>query len=224
MVRRISAIVPLLFITLLCVGCVEGGYLILEYLLIKTQVSQKQNSVAPLAKKHKILENSTQKHNYTIILQRNIFGEPPSLDTAGTVAKSDPEKDLKVTTLEIILKGTISAGEEDSRAVIYDKLNKKQDLYQEGDAIQDAFVKEILRSKIILSFKGKDEILVMSDTAGAAEPVAPIAVNPKAIHPKSGAVVPGVLRKPVRRIVKPQPVRPVRRIVGGGKDDIQPIE
>jgi len=224
MVRRIPAIVPLLFITLLCVGCVEGGYLILEYLLTKTSVSQQQSSVAPLVKKGKKIDNSKQKHDYTIILQRNIFGKPPSGDVVDTVVKSEPKKDLIVTNLEIALKGTINSGTEGSRAIIYDKLNKKQDLYQEGDAIQNAFVKEILRNKIIISFKGKDEILVMSDTAGTAESAAPIAVNPQVVHPQGGAAVPGVLRKPVRRIVKPQPVRPIRRIVGGGKDDVQPIE
>ena len=221
MVRRISAIMPLLFITLFCVGCVEGGYLILEHLLAKMEVTQEQGFVEPVAQERRSTNDTQQEPDYMIIVQRNIFGSPPPLDDGEFTVDNDPVQEMDVTSLDIVLKGTISVREGKSRAIILDKIDKKQNLYQEGDTIQGAFVKEILRTKVILSYNGRDEALIMSDTAGTAESPSPIAVNPQI---ERGAAFSENLRKPARRIVQPQSIRPVRRLVGGNNTTIQPIE
>ena len=51
------------------------------------------------------------------------------------------------------------------RAIIFDKTVNKQALYETGDAVQGAVVKEILRGKVILVYNGRDEMLDMSEAA-----------------------------------------------------------
>ena len=73
MTSRISGIFPLLFITLLCVALVEGGYLLFEHFILKTVESPKTSEAVPAANP----ENKTidaVKNDYRIILQRNLFG------------------------------------------------------------------------------------------------------------------------------------------------------
>jgi len=204
MAHRISSLVPLLFITLLSVGCVEGGYQALEYFLFKSPAgrgSVVEKISGKMAPKPEVTE---QKHDYRIILKRNLFGAPP------TDKKNDPEKEvndlsgeLETTSLEIALKGTVNGEGKSNRAIILDKKSKKQELFQEGDAIQGAFVKEILRNKVILSFNGKDEVLEMSDTAGSAEPTRPVAVAPgESLRPVGSGSGTRVQRKVPRRVVR----------------------
>ena len=217
MARRISDIVPLLFITLLCVGFVEGGYLALEYFLMKDQTDRKntvQQSVAKPAQKPKA---APKKHDYKIILQRNLFGAPPAANVAETVVNA-PAKDLEETTLKIALKGTIHGVEESDRAIILDQKSRTQQLYQKGDGIQGAFVKEILRGRVILSHNGNDETLDMSDTAGSAEVAGPVAVAPRRTRKKaSSRVAPRVQNRPARRVRKPRIIRPLKPVTGASK-------
>ncbi len=217
MARRISSIVPLLFITLLCVGLVEGGYLALEFFLLRDQTGREDVVREPAAVPVHRVEVTEQKHNYRIILQRNLFGPPPSAKKAENVEKTSvPVEDLEETSLKIALKGTINGLEESERAIILDKKNKIQKLYQKGDGIQGAFVKEILRGRVILSHNGNDEVLDMSDTAGSAELAGPVAVTP-GISPKKtvpGVAPGGVQARPVRRVRKPRIIRPLKPVSG----------
>jgi len=209
MAHRISGIVPLLFITLFCVGCVEGGYRALEYFLVKGLVGKVSVAEQPPVQVVRKTEIVQQKHGYTIILKRNLFGPPPAAKK-NEVKVKDPAEDLETTTLKIVLKGTIDGEGGSKRAIILDKKSKNQELFQKGDGIQGAFVKEILRGKVILSYNGRDEVLVMSDTAGKAEP-GPVAVTPGTVRKR---VIPGsrpvIQKKPARRIVKPRVIRPAK--------------
>lgn len=217
MARRISSIVPLLFITLLCVGLVEGGYLALEFFLLRDQTGREGVVQEPAAEPVHRVEVTEQKHDYRIILQRNLFGPLPSAKKAENVEKTSvPVEDLEETSLKIALKGTINGLEESERAIILDKKNKTQKLYQKGDGIQGAFVKEILRGRVILSHNGNDEVIDMSDTAGSAELAGPVAVTP-GISPKKTVpgVAPGAVRaRPVRRVRKPRIIRPLKPVSG----------
>lgn len=214
MAQRISGIVPLLFITLLCVGLVEGGYLALEYFLMKDQAGGKSVAEQPVTKPVQRTEVTERRHDYKIILKRNLFGAPPSTGQAEVKAPV-PAEELEETSLKIALKGTINGVEEHDRAIIVDKKNKSQKLYQKGDGIQGAFVKEILRGRVILTHNGKDEVLDMSDTAGSAELAGPVAVTPgagpKRVVPRVGT---GVKAKPARRVRKPRIIRPLKPVKG----------
>jgi len=175
MAHRISGIVPFLFITLLCLAAVEGGYLALEYFLMKGVVAEKGggDSQSPV---RKVVRSATaeQKHDYRVILERNLFGSTPGPAKIET-APNEPSEDQ----------------------------------YQVGDGIQGAFVKKILRGKVILTYNGQDEVIEMSETAGSAESPSPVAVAPgtvqKTVVPRAS---PAVQRKPARRIVKPRVIKP----------------
>ena len=217
MAHRISDIVPILFITLLCVGFVEGGYLALEYFLVKDQgdrTSTAQQLVAKPAQRTKV---APRKHDYRIILERNLFGALPAAGVAEAVVNAST-KDLEETTLKIALKGTIHGVDESDRAIILDQKSRTQQLYQKGDGIQGAFVKEILRGRVILSHNGNDETLDMSDTAGSAEVAGPVAVAPRGTSKKAvPRVAPRVQGRPARRVIKPRIIRPLKPVTGASK-------
>lgn len=177
MTARITDILPVLLITLLCVVAVEGGYQALEYFVLRTPVEQPVilDTVA-VEKDSTGRAEQKKKHDYNIILQRNLFGPLPGEAEPEATVDPDYAENLKLTNLDIVLMGTINGGEGAGRAIILDKKSRKQELYEKGDAIQGAFVKEILRGKVILVYNGKDEMLDMSEAANVrasyARPVA----------------------------------------------------
>ncbi len=99
---------------------------------------------------------------YAKISQRALMGGP-------TLEREEKKEDmgeeqiaaLKPTRLNVVLIGTVSGPERVAFAVIEEKGKKEQGLYQIGDQIQGALIKKVLRGKVILEVKGKDEILEM---------------------------------------------------------------
>jgi hypothetical protein len=192
MTSRISGIVPLLLITLICIGLVEGGYLLLERFVLDTfdNPASDQSKGDMAAKNPETKTAGATKVDYRIILQRNLFGQPPNTEKSAVAPVPVPKEALKPTTLEIVLMGTITGSEGKERAIIMDKKSYKQELYEKGDAVQGALVKEISRGKAILSYNGRDEILDMSEAAKVRMPVkARPPVNPATLAPGQG--VPG---------------------------------
>lgn len=99
--------------------------------------------------------------SYRSIVQRDLF------KTAK--AQAAPVKDTGVnleeigeTTLKNLkLWGTVTGDAEQSYAVIENTQNRQQNLYRVGDSIQNATLKLILRSKVVLTHSGRDEMLAM---------------------------------------------------------------
>lgn len=166
MAAQISRILPLLVITLCCIGVVEGGYSLLEYFLFREPAQEEAAQPGGQEAQEKTAQVPSGKdRDYNIILTRNLFGQPartektaptPAVDVAG-LEKSD---------LDIVLVGTIG-GSEGNRAVILDKKTKRQELYKEGDEVKgaNANVKEILRGKVVLDVQGREELLDLSEAA-----------------------------------------------------------
>ena len=183
MAQRFSNIIPLLLITLFCVGIVEGGYSGLEYFLLRNPVKHDRIATDTSADKRaeSPLEHAEQSYDYHIILERNLFGKAAGNSSVTKKAEQydNLPKDLEATRLDIILKGTIWGVENgEDRAIILDEKTTIQDLYRQGDSVQGARIKKILRGKVVLSHNGKDEVLEMSETAGSAEPEVPVAAGP----------------------------------------------
>jgi general secretion pathway protein C len=102
---------------------------------------------------------------YTPIMQRDLF------KTAKTPTPPPPTdrvklEELEETQLKLKLWGTVSGLEKRSYAVIEDTQKREQDLYRVGDSVQGATVKAILRSRVVLSVNGKDEVLAMEQLVG----------------------------------------------------------
>lgn len=108
-------------------------------------------------------KRSSIKKQYDNIMSRNIF----KVDIDGKKDAQEnkhigqePEK-IEATTLKLELWGTVT-GKPEAFAVIEDKQSHKQALYQTGDLIQGAEIKEILRHSVILVYKGKPQVLEMT--------------------------------------------------------------
>jgi hypothetical protein len=229
MAARIPGIVPILFITLICVGIVEGGYQAFEYFILRPPVQKEilSGDISEGGSTGKV--EREVKHDYKVILERNLFGPPPGKEGPASTDSLEYSETLKSTSLNIVLMGTINGSGDDNRAIILDKKSRDQELYEKGDAIQGAFVKEILRGKVILALNGKDEVLDMSEAAtmrsaykvaNAARTKAkarvarkrPVAVAPRA--DRSGEFDPQVSSQgtPRRVINRPRAIRPTRSI------------
>ena len=109
MPARITDILPLLLITLLCVGIVEGGYLALEYFVLQPSAEQVK-PLAPVAAVHEatVEDESVEVQDYRAILQRNLFGPPPGTDQPAVKGDANSGEDLQLTSLDIVLMGTIN--------------------------------------------------------------------------------------------------------------------
>jgi len=160
---RISGIIPLLFITLLCVGMVEGGYQMFEYFVLDPR-SESVGASVNQAEKSESRSVVQQKIGPEVILQRNLFGALTGDKPAGPPVPEKTEAPT-ATTLQIVLMGTVTGSEGTERAIILDKAKKKQELYSKGDEVQGALVKEIRRGKVILAQNGREEILDISEAA-----------------------------------------------------------
>jgi len=192
-----------------------------EYFLTKSSMKNRKMLVVPPAgpSGENVVGKAGQQHDYHIIFKRNLFGGF-SQERKGAGRRDGMPENLETTRLNIVLKGTIHGpGVNGRRAVIFDGRTAEQNLYRQGDFIQDARIRKILRGKIILSHKGKNEILEMSETAGSAEPVAPVAVVPsKRMAPVQRPALVG--RMVGSRKVQPRsPVKPRRTEIEG-----QPID
>lgn len=107
--------------------------------------------------------------DYQIIVARNIFEAvleqekvKPKDEEPAPVVEKEPEE----TTLQLVLHGTVSGSDRDARAIIVDQKQRKQEMYEVGDAIQGAFIKSIERGKVILEVKGKKQLLVIKEPEG----------------------------------------------------------
>ncbi|MCK5099617.1 MAG: PDZ domain-containing protein, partial [Desulfobacteraceae bacterium] len=92
---------------------------------------------------------------------RNIF-KVETEDKESPFIKQETEDNefekLEPTTLKLVLWGTVTGGS-NVYAVIEDKKVRQQSLYEEGDSIQGAKIKKILRHEVILTYQGKDQVL-----------------------------------------------------------------
>ncbi|MBB5347350.1 hypothetical protein JWG42_11445 [Desulfoprunum benzoelyticum] len=196
---RISTFLSLLLITLACVLAVEGLYTVVEKKL-RAPVA-KTAVVAQVPVRKQVESSATQRtaeENVRKVLQRNLFGPPPSA-AATKSAGNQSAADLQPTSLSLVLMGTIVSSGEESRAIVLEKDTKNQDIYQQGDVVQGAVVKEILRKKIVLTSNGRDEVLDMTEAAKYTPSIPPpAAASPAA---RQGQTLPGG----GGRTVAPQP-------------------
>ncbi|MBU0969924.1 MAG: type II secretion system protein GspC [Proteobacteria bacterium] len=94
------------------------------------------------------------------ISTRNLFKVLTQNPQKQVAPETHPETQLEKTKLALALWGTVTGDTALSAyAVIEDQKEKKQFLLQVGDVVQQARIKKIMRSKIILTFDGKDQVL-----------------------------------------------------------------
>ena len=100
--------------------------------------------------------------HYKPIIKRNIFG---SGEDVSREIQTEEIENLQPTSLKLALLGTVLGNRKNTFAVIEEMNKKKQALYRVGDSVQGAIVKKILRGKVILRVKERDEILTIEESA-----------------------------------------------------------
>jgi len=226
MTTRFTALFPYLLITLLCVGAVELFYLGVERYLLEPAVQSDEEVQDTAQSVEPPIETLRQPEDYSAVTGRNLFGPPPKAAADQKDAAASVAQELEATTLEIVLMGTINSGEEQSRAIILNKSDGKQEMYRVGDTVQGGTIKEILRGKVILTVDGRDEMLDMSEARQYAQQAAPPPVRRPALRRPNATtsrfIRPGLNRQ--GQVVAPRVVRPARRIVSPRADEDQSLQ
>ena len=135
--------------------------------------------------------------DYAVISEKDVFR---SSKVAAKSAAGE-EADIKVTELNLELKGTVVGEGRTSYAVIVDQDTGKEDVYFQDDFVLGARITRITKSKVILDLNGKEEALLMTDesralpelgSASQARP-APKTLTPlrRVITPRRGVRTPG---------------------------------
>jgi len=155
-------ILPILVITILCISAVEGFYYWGErYLGSPPEAAAPVLGATPADDGDVIVKDSRKPIDYEIIVKRNLF----AVDESAVVEEPDTDDlaTLEMSSLNVVLMGTVSGTDDEQRAIIYDKKDRRQELYQVGDYIEQAIIKQIMRGKVILNLNGKDEMLDISE-------------------------------------------------------------
>ena len=122
---------------------------------------------------------------YAPITERNLFGSKAEISQE--IREEDIEE-LERTSLKLVLLGTVVGDEQNAFAVIEEGKKRNQDLYKVGDSIQDAVVRKILRGKVVLRVKGKDEILMIEEAGKSREQVGRQSVRRSAPHRRTAPI------------------------------------
>lgn len=89
--------------------------------------------------------------DYAVVYRRNLFG-----------VEEIPKPTAPSRPLLLKLKGTVVGTEEFTFCIIEDRTQRKEDLYQKGDTIQDMKISDITENSVVLS-KGAEKIVLYID-------------------------------------------------------------
>jgi len=117
---------------------------------------------APEAAEAARLQELPAIEKYSMITRRNLFEVMVRKPVAARADAQSPvrEDPLPETRPRLALWGTIiTASGEGEYAVIENQKDKTQALFQKGDSIEGALIKDIQRSRVVLSVNGQDQVL-----------------------------------------------------------------
>jgi type II secretory pathway component PulC len=141
--------------------------------------------------------------DYAMITAKDVFHT--TKQTVKTRGKDQPEE-IKVTELNLDLKGTVVGDGKDSYAVIMDRGSRKEEVYYINDFVMGVQILRIMKGRVILDVDGKEEALLMVDESRtlpemgpSEEKAGPGAVKPAVQRPGFQGVTP-----PQRRIITPR--------------------
>jgi general secretion pathway protein C len=161
-------------------------------------ITGQQIQTLPLADTGETAALPDRQKKYRIITDKNLFQvltHPPDSDRNASAPDSTKEP-LEKTRLQLALWGTVTAASKNaSYAVIENKKTGEQSLFQEGDQIEGATIREIGRNQVILRVNGKDQLLEVDFTQ---KPAALVSSPPALPEPETGlteqepATIPGL--------------------------------
>jgi len=152
---RYLSILNLLFLTAAVYLGVDLFYKSLTGDLYFNNILPRSRPQAPAAAEKKYPE----LEHYDPVVERNLFKTVTKAPKAAVPAKVEK---IKPTALKLKLWGTVvdeKNGGAKAYAVIEEMGKGQQHLFREGDKIQKASIKAILRKKVVLSVNGRNEML-----------------------------------------------------------------
>ena len=140
--------------------------------------------------------------DYGLIASRDVFHT--TKETSKTPGKEQTEE-VKVTELNLELKGTVVSDGKDSYAFILERGSRKEEVYYANDFVMGARIVRIMKGRVILNVDGREEALLMVDESrtlpemGSAEEKAPTAAaKPVEQRPASQGAT------PLKRVIIPR--------------------
>jgi type II secretory pathway component PulC len=141
--------------------------------------------------------------DYGLIASKDVFHT--TKETVKTAGK-DQAEDVKVTELNLELKGTVVGDGKVSYAFILDRGSRKEEVYYANDYVMGAQILRIMKGRVILNVDGREEALLMLDESrtlpemgSAEEKAGEEAVRPAEQRPSSQGATP-----PQRRTITPR--------------------
>jgi type II secretory pathway component PulC len=141
--------------------------------------------------------------DYALIASKDVFHTAKHVPKTGS---KDQAEEVKVTELNLELKGTVVGEGKESYAFILDKGSKNEEVYYSNDFVMGAQILRIMKGRVILNVDGREEALLMMDESrslpemGSGEKKAGAeAVKPAEQRPASEGATP-----PQRRIITPR--------------------
>jgi general secretion pathway protein C len=141
--------------------------------------------------------------DYGLIASRDVFHT--TKEASKTPGKEQTEE-VKVTELNLELKGTVVGDGKDSYAFILDRGSRKEEVYYANDFVMGARIVRIMKGRVILNVDGRDEALLMVDESrtlpemGASEERA----STEAVKPAEQKASSQGATHPQRRIITPR--------------------
>ena len=148
--------------------------------------------------KDQISSKGKRLEDYGLIASKDVFH---TTKETGKTAGKDQDEEIKVTDLNLELKGTVVGDGKESYAFILDKGSRKEEVYYANDYVMGARIVRIMKGRVILNVSGSEEALLMVDESrtlpemGSAEEKA----DAEAVRPASQRAAP-----PQRRIITPR--------------------
>jgi general secretion pathway protein C len=164
MIKYLFSLLNVLLITASAFFGVQLFYQVVSGKLMEASLNAKPqigDTISSLPVTQESASKSLQRDfsSYQNVIDRDLFKAGKSrTDKANEQIELDK---LKQTQLNLKLCGTVSGSDEEAYAVIEKVQNHKQALFREGDSIEKAIIKKILRNTVVLNVNGKDEILVI---------------------------------------------------------------
>jgi type II secretory pathway component PulC len=155
-IKRLLMMANLIIVVLILLVAKEIFFPEARYLpdkALKQGVAQANPVSAPSGK-----NEARRAADYQMIIQKDIFRTAGKVQSPGV----RPEEKIKVTGLNLILKGTVIGEGRDSYAVIMDGSTQKEELYLLNDFVEGARIVRIDPERVIFSKEGGREALLMS--------------------------------------------------------------
>ncbi|MGE5842231.1 MAG: type II secretion system protein N [Deltaproteobacteria bacterium] len=142
--------------------------------------------------------------DYSLIASKDVFHTTKETAKGAGKGQKSQAEEIKVTELNLELKGTVVGDGKDSYAFIMDKGSRKEEVYYANDYVMGAQILRIAKGRIILSVDGREEALLMLDESRTLPEMGSGGEKAEAITPAEQKPSSQGTTPPQRRVIPPR--------------------